>query len=314
MSTFTTRFIFPMISLEGRRFWILGLLPVKRDAILWSKFLFAAMISLIPCSLLILLSDAMLQISWLVIAIHQLVCVILCVGLSGIAVGLGATIPDLREQSPSKIAAGFGGTLNLVLSAIYILLVVLLTALPCHFFLAWRESAWAGTWLAALLGGTLLSVAIGVAATLVPMRMGLAAFRKMETLNHALGAVVPRALRVGVRSRHAVARRQPVALSQQGRGEQSTSSHDELDMSSRTSPRKSRSVQDVDRQAVTAPLFSGTAIANNSAHLSLSSLPSLSNGNAYARAWYFANIGRADPGIGSCPCPADCTRPTGRCL
>jgi len=180
LSTFTTRFIFPMISLEGRRFWILGLLPVKRDAILWSKFLFAAMISLIPCSLLILLSDAMLQISWLVIAIHQLVCVILCVGLAGIAVGLGATIPDLREQSPSKIAAGFGGTLNLVLSAIYILLVVLLTALPCHFFLAWRESPWAGTWLAALLFGTLLSLLIGVAATLIPMRMGLTAFRKME--------------------------------------------------------------------------------------------------------------------------------------
>ena len=28
LSTFTTRFIFPMISLEGRRFWILGMLPV----------------------------------------------------------------------------------------------------------------------------------------------------------------------------------------------------------------------------------------------------------------------------------------------
>ena len=27
LSTFTTRFVFPMISLEGRRFWILGLLP-----------------------------------------------------------------------------------------------------------------------------------------------------------------------------------------------------------------------------------------------------------------------------------------------
>src|ERR1700690_3137540 len=33
LSTFTTRFIFPMISLEGRRLWILGLLPIKRDSI-----------------------------------------------------------------------------------------------------------------------------------------------------------------------------------------------------------------------------------------------------------------------------------------
>ena len=49
LSTFTTRFIFPMISLEGRRFWILGLLPVGRDSILWGKFLFAAAGSCIPC-------------------------------------------------------------------------------------------------------------------------------------------------------------------------------------------------------------------------------------------------------------------------
>ena len=29
LSTFMTRFIFPLISLEGRRFWVLGLLPVR---------------------------------------------------------------------------------------------------------------------------------------------------------------------------------------------------------------------------------------------------------------------------------------------
>jgi ABC-2 type transport system permease protein len=52
LSTFTTRFIFPMISLEGRRFWILGLLPVRRDEILWGKFLFAVGASIVPCSLL----------------------------------------------------------------------------------------------------------------------------------------------------------------------------------------------------------------------------------------------------------------------
>ena len=36
LSTFTTRFIYPMISLEGHCFWILGLLPIERDVILWS--------------------------------------------------------------------------------------------------------------------------------------------------------------------------------------------------------------------------------------------------------------------------------------
>ena len=72
LSTFTTRFIFPMLSLEGRRFWILSMLPVRRDSILWGKFVFAAAGSAIPCCLLILLSDVMLPISPLVMAIHQL--------------------------------------------------------------------------------------------------------------------------------------------------------------------------------------------------------------------------------------------------
>lgn len=181
LSTFTTRFIFPMLSLEGRRFWILSMLPVRRDAVLWGKFLFAAAGSTIPCCALILLSDLMLQISPLVLLIHQLICVLLCVGLSGIAVGLGAKMPDLREESPSKIAAGFGGTLTLVISAIYIVLIVLLTAVPSHFYLAASqgaiESSHAGLWLVA---GTGAACAVGTLATLVPMTIGLRAFRALE--------------------------------------------------------------------------------------------------------------------------------------
>ena len=51
-------------------------------------------------------------------------------------------MPNFRETSPSKIAAGFGGTLNLVLSALYIMVVVVLTALPCHFYLLAGKGPW----------------------------------------------------------------------------------------------------------------------------------------------------------------------------
>ncbi|MCA9245629.1 MAG: hypothetical protein KDA42_00910 [Planctomycetales bacterium] len=186
LSTFTTRFIFPMISLEGKRFWILGLLPVERDTILWGKFVFASVASLAPCCLLILLSDVMLRISWIVLAVHQFTCVMLCLGLSGIAVGLGARMPNFSERSPSKIAAGFGGTVNLVLSTLYILVEVLLTAPPCHFYVAtsrdplaarFADAAPIEMWIGA---GTAAAVLIGLAATFVPMRIGLRAFRTME--------------------------------------------------------------------------------------------------------------------------------------
>ncbi|MGD9721370.1 MAG: hypothetical protein AB7O59_09185 [Pirellulales bacterium] len=181
LSTFTTRFIYPMLSLEGRRFWILSMLPVRRESILWGKFLFAAAGSTLPCCGLILLSDLMLRISPLVVAIHQMTCVLLCLGLSGIAVGLGAKMPDLREESPSKIAAGFGGTLSLVVSAFYIIVVVLLTALPSHFYVAALQAnldqEWVRNW---LLAGMAAACATGAIATIVPMRLGLAAFRALE--------------------------------------------------------------------------------------------------------------------------------------
>ena len=68
MSTFTTRFVFPLVSLEGRRFWLLGLLPLKRESILWAKFLFSVGCLLIPCGMLILLSDWRLGIPPMLIA------------------------------------------------------------------------------------------------------------------------------------------------------------------------------------------------------------------------------------------------------
>jgi len=196
LSTFTTRFIFPMISLEGRRFWILGTAPIKRDMILWSKFWFACVGALLPCSLLVLISDVTLKIASrlpVVAVIHQLTCWTLCIGLSALAVGLGARLPNLREPSPSKIAAGFGGTLNLVLSALYIVIVVLLTAVPAFF---WAETAWLrrfptphnvlfggyiglGTGGCVVLG-VLLTLLVGLLATLLPLRIGIRAFRRLE--------------------------------------------------------------------------------------------------------------------------------------
>jgi ABC-2 type transport system permease protein len=186
LSTFTGRFVFPMISLEGRRFWILGRLPIARRTILWSKFLFAAIGSMIPCLLLVVLSDLMLRVVPEVFFVHLLACVLLCLGLSGLAVGMGAMMPNLREESPSKIAAGFGGTLNLVVSTIYIAVIVFLTALPSHFYLGAREADPRGLlfnfdllrlWMVL---GAAASVLIGLLATILPLRMGFRAFDELE--------------------------------------------------------------------------------------------------------------------------------------
>ncbi|MFM1997872.1 MAG: hypothetical protein RLZZ111_2259 [Planctomycetota bacterium] len=190
LSTFTTRFVFPMISMEGRRFWILGLLPVHRDQIVWSKFLFSFFVGVLPCCGLLFLSDSMLGVSRSLIWVHEICCVVLCMGLSGIAVGLGARIPDLREASSAKIAAGFGGTLCLVVSSLFIIAVVLIAALPTHLAMAARAFGGGGPPPTGFLGwvsgpqGTaaslLLVSVLGVVATFVPLELGLRAFRRLE--------------------------------------------------------------------------------------------------------------------------------------
>ena len=135
------------------------------------------------------LSDLMLDIRLEILLAHQLSCAMLCLGLSAIAVGLGARLPDLRECSPSKIAAGFGGTLTLVLSAIYIVAVVMLTAVPYHFRMILERTP-AESFFGRLLPiigdplasrlGLLLTVVLGSIAIVWPLRIGLKAFRKLD--------------------------------------------------------------------------------------------------------------------------------------
>ncbi|MFM7035376.1 MAG: putative ABC transporter permease subunit [Planctomycetia bacterium] len=188
LSTFTTRFVYPMISLEGRRFWILGLLPVHRDQVIWSKFLFSFVGGLIPCMLLVLLSDTMLGIPKRLLMVHEICCLVLCMGLSGIAVGFGAKMPELRESSPTKIAAGFGGTLTLVLSSLFIVFTVVVAALPSHLFQVLATTNHRGgpnvfRW-AAGPQGIAISVAtvtvVGLLVTFIPMVAGLRSFRRLE--------------------------------------------------------------------------------------------------------------------------------------
>ena len=187
LSTFTSRFIFPLLSLEGRNFWVLGLLPLRREQILWGKFAFSVGISLAPTEVLVFLSDLMLGMSPVMIALHVAMVAVLCLGLSGISVGLGARLPNLRETDPSKIAVGFGGTLNLLVSLVFIFAIVTALAVPCHLYFLSQENPDTTRlalshigfrfWFIAAIG---VSLAIGAIGTILPLRIGIKAFQRME--------------------------------------------------------------------------------------------------------------------------------------
>jgi ABC-2 type transport system permease protein len=182
LSVYTGRFIYPLLSLEGRKFWILGLLPIRREQLLWGKFAFSTMGGLFLSTTLMLLNDIMLDMPVEIIVLHQLTVVVLAAGLSGLAVGLGACMPNFRESDPSKIAAGFGGTLNLVLGLGFLMCTILLMALPWHGFMLGSTPAEPASLLriGVVLIGTALGIVGGFAAVFFPLRAGIRALNRME--------------------------------------------------------------------------------------------------------------------------------------
>jgi ABC-2 type transport system permease protein len=197
LSAFTSRFIFPLMSLEGQKFWILGLAPIRRSSILWGKFTFSLMGSLMVTLLLTFISAYMLSLDRLLLSLQLASMTIICFGVSGIAVGLGARFPEMGETDPSKIASGFGGTVNLLTSLAFIVFVIATMALPCHLYsltleieqglsqgrdlgLARGSGITFEQFRIGLVISMLISVAMGVFMTLWPMRVGIRAFERRE--------------------------------------------------------------------------------------------------------------------------------------
>ena len=130
LSTLTTRFVFPQFSLEGRRLWILGLAPFGLRKVLLQKFWMSCLGSMAITISLMLVSSVMLHLPWSKVAYFAAAIGLMSASLSGLAVGLGALFPNFKEDNPSKIVSGFGGTLCLVVSFTYIAAFVALAALP----------------------------------------------------------------------------------------------------------------------------------------------------------------------------------------
>jgi ABC-2 type transport system permease protein len=182
MCAYMGRFIFPMLSLEGRKFWILGLLPLSRSQLLRGKFTFAAVGALVVAEAVMVAGDLLLGMPAAAVLLHALTVAVLAFGLSGLSVGLGACMPNFKETDPSKITVGFGGTLNLIVGLLFLLTVVALMAAPYHVQMMFaagddRPAHFRPGWVVA---GAAAGLALGIAAVWVPLRLGARNLRRME--------------------------------------------------------------------------------------------------------------------------------------
>lgn len=172
LATLTTRFVYPQFSLEGRRLWIIGMAPLGMVRVVKTKFWLAATTSLIVTLGLITLSCYMLKMPASRTLYFALAVTAMTLTLTGLAVGTGALYPNFKEENPSKIVSGFGGTFCLVLSFLYILLSVVLLA----FATPWYGSYPKFQTPLCIAGFLLVSAILGG----VPMKLGLRRVAKVE--------------------------------------------------------------------------------------------------------------------------------------
>jgi ABC-2 type transport system permease protein len=174
LATLTTRFVYPQFSLEGKRLWIIGMAPLGLRRIVRIKFFLAAITSLLVTLGLILLSCHMLDMPLRRVLHFTMAVTVMTFTLTALAIGLGVLYPNFKEDNPSKIVSGFGGTFCLVLSFLYILASVVLLAFSAPWTTSGRIPAGqAETCIAAFLA---LSIVLGW----LPLHLALKRVRTVE--------------------------------------------------------------------------------------------------------------------------------------
>ncbi|MEP0846111.1 MAG: hypothetical protein HRF50_04725 [Phycisphaerae bacterium] len=179
LATFTSRFVYPLLSLESQQLWLLEMLPVRRGALLLVKFVFALTITSLSAGGVMWLAVRVLKLpaAWSIVELT--VCIAVCIGLSGLATGLGARFPVVGDRNPARIASGFGGTVNLIVSMLFVALEVAgvaylsLSELRPSFVLPETLSAQSWVILAALL-------AMGVLVAASALLSGARRFARLE--------------------------------------------------------------------------------------------------------------------------------------
>lgn len=124
LASLTSRFVYPLISLEGFRFWILGLAPLTKKQLIWQKY-WLSVLTTTPFTLgLTIVSCYFIRVTPMHFATTVYTIFLANLALAGLAVGLGSIYPNFEEDNPARIVSGMGGTLNFLLSVGYIAIVV----------------------------------------------------------------------------------------------------------------------------------------------------------------------------------------------
>jgi len=133
MATLSVRFIFPLISLEGRTFSLIKCSVNIRDYFN-EKIIFNFLMISILGQILIVGTNSFLGLDNIVVIVSMVVTFVVAIGITAINTGIGAILADFSETNPSKIASGFGGIISAIFSLVYIGLCLGVLSAPTRIY------------------------------------------------------------------------------------------------------------------------------------------------------------------------------------
>jgi ABC-2 type transport system permease protein len=132
IASVAVRFVLPSISLEGRSFWIAKTAPMALSRLWWSKFWVGLVPLLVLGEVLVAATNHYLKVMPFMMWLSTLT--LFCMTFSVVSLGLavGAAFPKFDADNPSKVAAGMGGLVYMIVCMSFIGAVVVLEAWPVY--------------------------------------------------------------------------------------------------------------------------------------------------------------------------------------
>jgi ABC-2 type transport system permease protein len=182
MATVAVRFVFPMVSAEGRAFWLVRTSPVSMHDFLWSKFWTGLAPVLLLTEMLTIAANELLDVDPFLKVVAAVAIVFLSVALVGLAVGLGARYPRFTVDNPSEVAGSYGGVAFMIVAVLLIIAMIVLVGWPSttYLFYQLRHRPIPAVRLVLMGGSFAAAVVLAVAAWLQGVRSGIRALDAMS--------------------------------------------------------------------------------------------------------------------------------------
>ncbi len=171
LATLGVRFIFPALSLEGKGLWFIASSPMGLRRVIMIKFVFNLAVVVLIFEGLLIVSNLLIKTDHYFLMIMPGLGLCFAAALVAIDLGLGSAFPQFNEDNPSRIAAGSGGIITALISIGYVILCLVILAVPAYQYLAGKYLQRANRPALVIVYFVIFAVVNGL-ALLLPLRIG----------------------------------------------------------------------------------------------------------------------------------------------